>query len=92
MNLHRVVKGKRMEKERTVCASLVRHVLVTAIVFSIGAAYAQNNEVSIPPRPWVGEPSQALASKFQNWRLTFELGKPLNSPVNALCAGVGPAH
>jgi hypothetical protein len=69
-----------MEKEGTVCASLVRYVFVTAIAFSIGSAHAQNSEASIPPGSWVGEPSQALASKLQQWRLRFELGVPTNAP------------
>src|SRR3954466_7963514 len=69
-----------MEKERTVGASLVRYVFVTVVGFSIGTAYAQNNEISVLPPPWTGEPSSALASKFQHWRLEFELGRPVNAP------------
>jgi hypothetical protein len=71
--------GALIERNRSVCGSLVRLVFVGLIGFPIGAAYAQTNETSVRPRPWVNKPSPALAAKLQHWRLKFDVGEPVDA-------------
>jgi hypothetical protein len=67
-------------RRKYAASGFIRFVFAIMTGFLIGAACAQNNEASSPIRPWVNQPSAALAAKFEHWRLKFEPGEPVNAP------------
>lgn len=70
-----------MNEERSASVDLAWLVIgfVTLMGFLIDPADAQNKEAGMSPRPWVSEPSPALAASLQRWQINFEPGKPVDA-------------
>ena len=72
-----------MNEERSASVDLAWLVIgfVTLMGFLIDPADAQNKEAGMSPRPWVSEPSPALAASLQRWQINFEPGKPAHRDI-----------